>query len=949
MTRDQWLKKIKNDEQLHNEDLQEIEKIIGFNPFLEFRSLYGFIFTLKKFLNSELKNVLISAPFPRAIVDILEIKDYKIYKTRLEQTSVTSTKSIKNNFRNEYIFEKKRKGKFDLIILDPFLSRPINDFEKETNREILVEDYDPNHDIDYLNEEDIYHLYENNLSEKGKLVLFDHCGVISSSKSISEINENSPPKFNELDILFFKDNIILKFPKVSKYTDFKNYFKPYLENIFSIDRSLFRLGSRLFDDQFYLINKNINYDLTLTSINAYEGFTSKKIEKSIMNSEDFWNPKNYLERSTQYGYKKEEGLTNLSEYAEFIQGNDWIKRLYDLKLITHPPEIKADSEDFLDTSNPDEYILINELDVISGSIKYINNEYKELSDLDQKFLQLLKFNFNDFKEKAIKELKEWEFYDSSSKSSKPEQQIINLKHEIPDESKYLIKKGDLCITIDGNHAILIVRENTKFLLGKNLIAIRSEYNNFFIDLFYSNNRNNIFSYYFKKENILDSREYLNPFFEKIKIPLFNDISELENILSQKNPEEYKKKLLSFFEFNFFKFYGWRVEIDMESQNQEFYFLSVNGKKISFLVLTKENYPEDILKKIPKNKFIDTKKGFVVSSEGKCFLLYNKKLTPTHNDSLLSPNELFPGEYPNNVGSNQNNQQLNEYLMHIANKVDSSIKLQEKIYQSTEEIHKDVNDTKINVIKIGENVESLIQIEKIKLKFGSKDEEKCINEILSFIEKKVEFNEVNTYKDEVVKWFKSWDKLEPLSQEFMSQSEFLYDSIQKSKFTDFSPFILYYCRVLEYELLNKIFIKYHDFLAKNHIDKEKLFEFEPKGLKKSTIKDLESGMMKFFKLKVIKNDAKYTLGEMRLILNILPTKSKPQGSERYKALKALQELNYFINDKIGNIESEIIVKIENIVRKYRNPSAHVGTINKESADEFYSIYKTTMNDLFDSFH
>ena len=109
------------------------------------------------------------------------------------------------------------------------------------------------------------------------------------------------------------------------------------------------------------------------------------------------------------------------------------------------------------------------------------------------------------------------------------------------------------------------------------------------------------------------------------------------------------------------------------------------------------------------------------------------------------------------------------------------------------------------------------------------------------------------------------------------------------------------------------------------------------------------MMKFFNLKVIKNDAKYTLGEMRLILNILPTKSKPQGSERYKALKALQELNHFINDNIGNIESEIIVKIENIIKKYRNPSAHVGTINKESADEFYSIYKTTMNDLFDSFH
>jgi len=318
-------------------------------------------------------------------------------------------------------------------------------------------------------------------------------------------------------------------------------------------------------------------------------------------------------------------------------------------------------------------------------------------------------------------------------------------------------------------------------------------------------------------------------------------------------------------------------------------------------------------------------------------------------SLFCP---IHGEFTNSLNEIMNNVDCKLCIQNdLFDKKSNSkiLKSQSLIQEDLKEIKKDGKDTKDIVLKIDRNVESLIRIEKIKLKFGSKDEEKCIDEILSFIEKKVEFNDINLYKDIVIKWFKSWDKLEPLSQEFMSQSEFLYDSIQKSKFTDFSPFILYYCRVLEYELLNKIFIKYHDFLAKNHIDKEKLFEFEPKGLKKSTIKDLESGMMKFFKLKVIKNDAKYTLGEMRLILNILPTKTKPQGSERYKALKALQELNYFINDNIGNIESEIIVKIENIIKKYRNPSAHIGTINKESADEFYSIYKTTMNDLFDSFH
>lgn len=327
-----------------------------------------------------------------------------------------------------------------------------------------------------------------------------------------------------------------------------------------------------------------------------------------------------------------------------------------------------------------------------------------------------------------------------------------------------------------------------------------------------------------------------------------------------------------------------------------------------------------------------------------FFNYNKNKV-----SLFCP---IHGEFSNSLNEILNNVDCKLCIQNDLFDKKSNSKIiegQSLIRKDLKEIKKDGKETKKVILKIDRNIESLIEIEKIKIEFGSKDEEKCINEIIRFLEKKVEFKNVNIYEDEIIKWFKSWDKLEPLSKEFMSQSEFLYDSIEKSKFTDYSPFILYYCRVLEYELLNKIFVKYHHFLAKNHIDKEKLFEFEPKGLKKSTLKDLESGMMKSFKLKVLKNDVKYTLGEMRLILNILPTKYKPHGSERYKTLKALQELNYFINDNIGNIESEVIVKIENIIKRYRNPSAHIGTINKESADEFYSIYKTTMNDLFDSFH
>jgi hypothetical protein len=138
------------------------------------------------------------------------------------------------------------------------------------------------------------------------------------------------------------------------------------------------------------------------------------------------------------------------------------------------------------------------------------------------------------------------------------------------------------------------------------------------------------------------------------------------------------------------------------------------------------------------------------------------------------------------------------------------------------------------------------------------------------------------------------------------------------------------------------------LDSNYPDKNKLFEYDSEKVKAKTIKDIESGMMKSFKDKILKNSPKYTLGDMRLILNLLPTKVKPKVSERYKALLALKEFNKFINDKIGEIPTVLIKKIELIISDYRNPSAHVGTIGKGKADSFRENYKELMNQLLGLF-
>lgn len=89
--------------------------------------------------------------------------------------------------------------------------------------------------------------------------------------------------------------------------------------------------------------------------------------------------------------------------------------------------------------------------------------------------------------------------------------------------------------------------------------------------------------------------------------------------------------------------------------------------------------------------------------------------------------------------------------------------------------------------------------------------------------------------------------------------------------------------------------------------------------------------------------------MRLILNLLPNKKDTKGSKRYQALLALQELNSFINDKVGEIPSQLIKTIEKIISNYRNPSAHVGLLDKKKADSFKKDYKKLMNDLLGLFN
>jgi hypothetical protein len=227
-------------------------------------------------------------------------------------------------------------------------------------------------------------------------------------------------------------------------------------------------------------------------------------------------------------------------------------------------------------------------------------------------------------------------------------------------------------------------------------------------------------------------------------------------------------------------------------------------------------------------------------------------------------------------------------------------------------------------------------------------EKSISKIINSVEKNHDFNTIEDYIPKVTEWFKFWDKIEENTKTFMPGSEWLYENIKSSDFQDFSPFVLYYCRALENELLKKIFLSFHDHINEmNDNELKSLFVWDKEGINEKKLKEYQI-FFNQFKTNILKSRKKYTLGDMRLILNLLPNSKNKKGSIRYSISPLLKELNKFIKNKIGGIESETINRLENLIINYRNKSAHVDIIEEEKALIFYNEFKIIMNKLIGKF-
>lgn len=199
--------------------------------------------------------------------------------------------------------------------------------------------------------------------------------------------------------------------------------------------------------------------------------------------------------------------------------------------------------------------------------------------------------------------------------------------------------------------------------------------------------------------------------------------------------------------------------------------------------------------------------------------------------------------------------------------------------------------------------------------------------LQKLEDSISDEDIEDYRKLAKSYYVNWDSLDVLTKRFIPLAEYLYSKLQKYDKADYSPVILELCRAIENEFLLKIFKKYTLDCIKRRGKELYIFLL----IDRSDVK-LTSKTGQF--VKAINKAAKtgkpeYTLGQMNAILSML------KEEEIVTASPLLQDFKSYLND---NTEAAMLLdygyikKINDIVNKYRNPSAHPDFMSIEKADE-----------------
>ncbi|MFH7834429.1 phospholipase D-like domain-containing protein [Bacillus luti] len=197
--------------------------------------------------------------------------------------------------------------------------------------------------------------------------------------------------------------------------------------------------------------------------------------------------------------------------------------------------------------------------------------------------------------------------------------------------------------------------------------------------------------------------------------------------------------------------------------------------------------------------------------------------------------------------------------------------------------------------------------------------------------------LDDYSEIVKRWLEfEWEKLEDFTKDYLPSAEFLYTQLSTYPESDFSPFIIQYCRAIENEILSKIFKSYIWDIKSRNVNVSRQFS-----------NDFSNNTTQKYVKKVnyyagSQDDSKwfFELGTMAFILTSVGDANIRTNSDILSDLYA-----YLVRHFDQNIlELTFLNNLSIIISDYRNKSAHPDFIDKTKAE----LGRTEIRELINEF-
>lgn len=211
--------------------------------------------------------------------------------------------------------------------------------------------------------------------------------------------------------------------------------------------------------------------------------------------------------------------------------------------------------------------------------------------------------------------------------------------------------------------------------------------------------------------------------------------------------------------------------------------------------------------------------------------------------------------------------------------------------------------------------------------------------LDKIEKSVDTEELEDYYGLCQSLYDNWDELEELTRRLIPVAEYLFSKLQKYSKPDYSPVILELCRAIENEFLIKIFSKYTQDLINRK--GRNLDSFLAVDKSKNSLKSKTGAFVKAINKAVKTRRPEYTLGQMNTIMSIMKEPQTVNDSPLLQDFKSFLDSETVVSDLLN---AQYIHKINDLVEKYRNPSAHPGFMDFDKAEKCKEIMPDRMDYL-----